>query len=95
MTIDEMIDVLQAAKRGETIQCRRKLGGDSWGDCLPLWSFDVLEYRVKPKPQELWVNEFTGGIRSYHKSRHDADAFKMPGRVRCVRFVEAEEVSDG
>lgn len=46
MTIDEMIEVLQAAKRGETIQYRAVPYGD-WFDNPCVWNFTAWEYRVK------------------------------------------------
>ncbi len=55
MTIDEMIAVLQAAKRGEQIQVRRT-SLTEWCDAnSPGWNFDNFEYRVKPKPREVLI----------------------------------------
>lgn len=47
MTIDEMIEVLQAYKVGKTIQAREK-GYTEWFDTTyPFFDFDNLDYRVK------------------------------------------------
>lgn len=47
MTIDEMIEVLQAYKEGKTIQAREK-GYTDWFDTnYPFFDFDNLEYRIK------------------------------------------------
>lgn len=47
MTIDEMIEVLQAYKEGKAIQAREK-GYTDWVDTnYPFFDFDNLEYRIK------------------------------------------------
>ncbi len=50
MTVDEMIEVLQAYKNGKTIQVRPKLYDDkSYEDISdPSFRFGQFEYRVKP-----------------------------------------------
>ena len=48
MKIEDMIAVLEAAKRGEKIECKGKMA--DWRGCPdPLWSFDTNEYRIAPK----------------------------------------------
>jgi hypothetical protein len=52
MTLDDQIEILQAAKRGEEIQCRPKYptGKADWYEGLPGgFNFATYEYRVKPK----------------------------------------------
>ena len=55
MTIDDMIEVLQAAKDGKRIQIR--LANDSnyaWVDHMAnFFNFSKFDYRVVPKPQFL------------------------------------------
>ena len=53
MTIDKMIEVLQAARAGETIQYREVPYGD-WFDNPYAWNFTTWEYRVKPKPRVIY-----------------------------------------
>lgn len=86
MTLDERIDVLQAAKRGKQIQCRPHGGKEWYDDDEPVWNFAGCDYRVAPT--ELWRNEYEDGHVSYHDSKHSADLLKLPGRVRCRQFVE-------
>ena len=59
MTTEEMIEVMQAYTRGETIEVSDK-GADDWSEIKhPLWDWSGFEYRVKPKPIEtLWYWEF-------------------------------------
>jgi len=48
MTIEQMIEVMQAYKEGKKIQCKPK-AGNLWCDEVdPLWNFFVSDYRVKP-----------------------------------------------
>ena len=59
MNADEMIEVMQAYVRGETIEVSDK-GADNWSEIkCPLWDWNSFEYRVKPKIVEtLWYWEF-------------------------------------
>lgn len=86
MTIDEMIEVLQAHKSGKPIQRRglrifRTASDDlrglpnadnQWEDAKsPEFNFMMCEYRVKPEPIVLWVNFWDNGLQA-HKSRQQA-----------------------
>lgn len=59
MNTDEMIKVMQAHARGETIEVSDK-GANDWSEIKhPLWDWNSFEYRVKPKIVEtLWYWEF-------------------------------------
>ena len=47
-TIKEMIEVMQAYLRGEEIEYR--CGYKDWLECrIPIWDWNNLDYRVKPK----------------------------------------------
>ena len=50
-TISEMIEVMQAYKRGELIECRASDVEDrGWAEIKdPSWDWHNLDYRVKPK----------------------------------------------
>lgn len=54
MTIDEMIAVLEAYKRGEKIECSFDFG-NKWEPAeSPSWSFDATKYRIaKPAPKKV------------------------------------------
>ena len=55
MKIDEMIEVLQAAKRGEKIEVRE---GGSWYEHLDgAWNFDAKDYRIAPKKERGLVEQ--------------------------------------
>lgn len=59
MNMQEIIAVMQAYARGETIEVSDK-GADDWSEIkYPLWDWNSFEYRVKPKIVEtLWYWEF-------------------------------------
>ena len=47
-TTKEMIEVMQAYLRGEKIEYR--YGNTDWLECrVPIWNWNSIEYRVKPK----------------------------------------------
>lgn len=47
-TTQEMIEVMQAYLRGEKIEYR--YGNTDWLECrVPIWNWNSIEYRVKPK----------------------------------------------
>ena len=57
MKISEMIEVLQAAERGEKIEYKTYLASAPW---MPWhdgkdWCFDRLTYRIAPKQTEVFV----------------------------------------
>lgn len=51
MTIDEMIEVMQAYRDGAKIESKIKGATGVWAEAaLPLWDWSYLEYRVKKEP---------------------------------------------
>ena len=55
MNIDEMIEVLEAYRNGRRVQYNK---GDGWSDFIndvPIWNFEIAEYRVKQEPFEAWI----------------------------------------
>lgn len=52
MTIDEMIEVLQAAKEGKAIQERN---GVDWKEFSVADRLRHCEVRVKPEPRRFWI----------------------------------------
>lgn len=93
MTIDEMIEVLQAAKRGETIQLREK-DYVQWRDEEPLWNFCKFEYRVKPKPRVIYRIELIDGRECVYQGYTMDSAervlceFVDPSAYRIAEYVE-------
>ena len=60
MNIDEMLEVLQAAKRGEEIEVRYHCEiPESWRDVgtIDVWNFSSCDYRIAPKKEMTLVEE--------------------------------------
>ena len=68
MNIKEMIEVLQAARRGEKIEMSLICDfGDRWVvSAAPQWNFRDFDYRIAPKREMTLVEELRhyGGIDS-------------------------------
>jgi hypothetical protein len=65
MSLDQIIEILQAAKNGKLIQFRDKITSD-WTTASGAknysnmsWNFGLYDYRTKcEEPEELWVNVY-------------------------------------
>jgi len=76
MNIDEMLEVLQAAKRGEEIEVRYHCEiPESWRDVgtIDVWNFSSCDYRIAPKKEMTLVEEL----------RHKACYVGNPSEVLC------------
>ena len=92
MSIDAMIEVLQAAKEGKAIQVRQALSTPTtWRATVPLWDFERNEYRVKPEPRTVWLVEKPDGSLSgrTYVSRDHALGIDTPSKP--VKFIEVIE----
>lgn len=81
MTNQEIIAVVQAAEAGEQIQSRTfkaNLEVDWVDDPNPNWNFRWREFRVKPKPLEMWVNVYQFGGHT------DGYAYETEERARVA-----------
>jgi hypothetical protein len=94
-----MIAVLQAAKAGKRVEFRSRKCQflPPWEDSpCPSWDFDEFEYRVKPEPRTIWVNEVrnenpisTKVFRRVYDSHQEAASNAVSNCVRiAVKFVE-------
>lgn len=65
-----------------------------WVDAdLPLWDNDT-EYRIKPEPVVLYVNEYDAPRKygDFYESKSEAESYVKDSRfVRTIKLVEAEE----
>ena len=72
MTYDEMIAVIEAAKRGEEIEYR-ECERDKWRSALnPKFDFHLNEYRAKPKPKYKHYIDLDGTCMVEIKALEDA-----------------------
>ena len=88
------IRVMQAFLDGEKVQCRRLMSSKPWcpaGPC-PSWAWADYDYRIKPEPRAVYVNEYADGDFSYaypsaELARQNA---AMPRRI-AVKYQEVQE----
>jgi hypothetical protein len=60
----------------------------------PDFSAPASDYRIKPEPMVVWLNEYPGQNIIYsdpHDTQSSADDAASPFRSRCVKFVECLE----
>ena len=88
MTIDEMISVLTAAKDGKAIQTKVTEG---WVDAPnPKWCFDCCDYRIRPEPKVIWVNEYENSLSAHHTKERAMNYESGSTRV-AVKYIEVTE----
>ena len=92
MTLDQMIEVLTAYKAGKKIEVKGH-GGVKWHKTsMSAWDFVECDYRVKPEPKVLWVNEYKDGDGYGHATRKNAEEASRDQHTRiAVRYVEMPE----
>lgn len=94
MTINEMIEVLQAYKEGKPIEFKRPLWSEWNIKCNSIFNFNEYLYRVKKEKKEVWLNIYPSNIplinATSHPSEEEANKRAGKNRVACVR-VEWEE----
>ena len=76
-------------------QCRRNDAATGWRDAAhPVWDWMSYEYRVKPQPAEVFVNEYPDGSRSVYLGKAQAQAYFINGKggSPAVRYVRASDV---
>jgi hypothetical protein len=91
-TLDEKIAVMQAAARGETIECCTH-GSKAWGGCNPSWNWDAWDYRVAPaKPREFLIVCMPTGQPYYaqeiHGGKSDLFTFSPLKTIRLREIVD-------
>lgn len=95
MTIDEMIAVLQAAKDGKEIQWRpvsERLDFPWKDSSATALNFADYQYRVKPEPRTIWVNEYPDQLCAYESEQLAvARAGSDPTNRKAVKYVEVIE----
>lgn len=92
--IDHMIAVLTAYKEGKTIQARhRDDEKTTWLQATePCWDWETYDYRVKPEPRIVWINEYANGIWGCANSSKQAVKNSTSDEcIACRKFVEVLE----
>ena len=89
-TTKEMIEVMQAFEDGEDIQadCYDSAG---WHDIVrSVWNWSDCDYRIKPKPREVWINEYEDGCKAVYDRESFARNYRKPGG-ETIKFREVME----
>lgn len=100
-TIQEQIELLQAVADGKTLQFTDKRGMTGWKDASPDWhrgvkqgaisiAVDRYNWRVKPEPVVMWVNEYGDGSTAAYASEsraREAAKYGAPTRI-AVKYQE-------
>lgn len=98
-TLKERVAIEQRAADGELLQWTSEIYpewqtmGHSVGASFVFW-WEEKDYRIKPKPLELWVNVYDDGIFRYHSTRAQADMYLNSGNQlggKTIRMVQADE----
>ncbi len=91
MTLQQKIEIMQAAQRGEAIQGRSV--SEDWITLqCPIWNWELFEYRIKPQPRTFYANEYSDGRLGVARPT-EAASVRRAGRdaVRVVKLVEVLE----
>jgi len=94
----ELLPIIQAYAEGKTIQYRANINV-GWRDAGgPRWD-DDFEYRIKPEPKVIYVNEYENGDMAVCKTKARAEAeadseFRENGILMdrvAVKYIEASD----
>jgi len=94
-SLKEKIEVMQAYLDGEKIEHRMDDTGE-WKDVYnaPYFQWGEWDYRIKPKPMEIWVNIYADGDIFGHRNKDSAKSALISdsGNVRlAVKFIEVTD----
>ena len=89
MNTKEKIEVMQAWDAGEPLQVKDY--NDEWldfpTDSEPTWNWDNCDYRIKSKPQVVWIAPQYDVTHVYHS----LEDIPLKYRVDLRKFVEVVE----
>ena len=88
--IPYMIKVMQSFEDGKTIQVWCSTAWKWVVDECPTWNWNSRQWRVKPGPRVIYVNEYEGELMSaHHNTLKQADAWlDDDADARTVKFIE-------
>lgn len=94
-TTKEKIEVMWAYDEGHKIQIMRyNLDREGWHDTAePLWNWLDHDYRIKPEPKVIWVNEYEGVCGYCHPDKSIAERSACGPSLKraAVKYIEAIE----
>lgn len=91
--------VMAAWADGKTVQARDRHADNLWFDCGSTedysmsWLWSEMDYRIKPEPRVIYVNEYEGGLGDAHYLEEGrGERFsKSPNYKGTRKFVEVME----
>jgi hypothetical protein len=75
--VKEQLAVMQAFVDGKKVQVRTKSPGNKWQELkvnCPSWQWDVVEYRIKPEPEVVYISKSKYGSFYAHTDYESAVA---------------------
>lgn len=90
-TLAEKIAVMQHYSSGGKIQYRyAKVSSGRWDESeVPTWNWNAFDYRQKPQPREVWVNEYPlGKLGCTYPSKNEAAQGASGCVIRQVKLLE-------
>lgn len=88
-TARDYLPLVQALAEGRVIQMMGAFG--KWKDVDDVFlNTPASNYRIKPEPREIWVNEYPNEINSAYRS-HDLAAAHCLDYGKTVRYREVIE----
>ena len=96
-SLKERTEIQQAYLDGADVQCCHT-GNDSYVSLdhysEPDFNWMINDFRVKPKPMEIWVNIYSNGQFCLHDTKEEAERLASIGtsaRRDAVKFIEVIE----
>jgi hypothetical protein len=87
---EEKIEVMRAFARGEKIETQHKLLNEWHPDSTPTWDWANYNYRIKPRPKELWVVvRGEGQMNEYRSTYRDKAPALSAARIAEYNGIEA------
>jgi len=92
----ELLPIIQAYAEGEPIQ-ECDAGLNNWRDCIdePEFENECLEFRIKPEPKVIYVNELCDGNKVGFDTTDGAKAHAGACLARCkrvaIKYIEASD----
>jgi len=84
------IEVMQAYVDGKPVQYLA-LSGRWVMTGLPIWNWKSLNFRIKPKPREVWINEDPMNGMLCEVAHHRKESCDRIRELKTVKFVEVLE----
>ena len=97
-TTKEKIEIMQAWEDGLTVENRGVDYSGRWVSLAhegePQWNWQLYDYRIKPEPKVIWVNEFDVAEYAYSSediARREAVEMSCPADRIAVKYIEVLE----